>query len=188
MFHLVLLAVFAYLVGAIPTGYILGRVGYGVNLQKQGSGNTGAANTRRVLGTAPAILVLIGDLGKAVLVLFVTRSLGYAESVEWWMGAMAIVGHIYPVYLRFKGGKGLATGAGVAICQEPFALAIFLLLWGLTYLLAKHGAISSVVAILGVLVYLLVLGILPGALACLVIAVRHTPEAWAYLHKASINA
>lgn len=183
MFRLVLLGIFAYLVGAIPTGYIIGKIGFGVNLQQQGSGNTGAANTKRVLGAIPALFVLIGDLGKAVLVLLVTRSLGYAENVEWWMGAIAIIGHIYPVYLRFKGGKGLATGAGVAICLEPFTLVVFLVLWGLAYLLTKHEAFSSVLTVLGVLLYLLTLGILPGAVACLVIAIRHAPEAWAFLHR-----
>ena len=147
MFCFVVLSIFAYLVGAIPTGYIIGKIGFGVNLQQQGSGNTGAANTQRVLGTIPALLVLIGDLGKAVLVLLVTRSLGYTENVQWWMGAIAVIGHIYPVYLRFKGGKGLATGAGVAICLEPFTLVIFLVLWGVAYLFTKHVALSSVLAI-----------------------------------------
>lgn len=183
MFRLVVLSIFAYMVGAIPTGYLIGKIGFGVNLQQQGSGNTGAANTQRVLGTIPALLVLTGDLGKAVLVLLVTRSLGYAEYVQWWMGALAIIGHIYPVYLRFKGGKGLASGAGVAVCLAPAALVIFLVLWGLAYLFTKHVALSSVLAVAGVLLYLLFVGVFPGVVACLVIAIRHAPEAWAFLHK-----
>ena len=181
MAGLFLLTIFSYLVGAIPTGYIVGKVGYGINLQAKGSGNTGTANTRRVLGIFPALLVLAGDLGKALFVLEVTRRLGYPESVEWWMGVCAVIGHIYPIYLKFKGGKGLATAAGLFVGKEPVTLVIFLLLWYLVYLLTKNGAFSSVLAMTGVTLYLLILGILSGIIGCLVIILRHTPEAWTFL-------
>lgn len=181
MSGLFLLIIFSYLVGALPTGYIIGKVGYGINLQEEGSGNTGTANTRRVLGTFPALAVLVGDLGKALLVLEVTRRLGYPEDIEWWMGVCAVIGHIYPIYLRFKGGKGLATAAGLLVRKEPITLGIFLLLWCLVYLLTKDGAFSSVSAMTAVTLYLLFLGIIPGIIGCLVIIVRHAPEAWIFL-------
>lgn len=180
-------SVLSYLLGAIPTGFLIGKYLKGVNIQKAGSGNIGTANALKVLGFLPGILVFAGDVGKALLTLEIARRMGLSSDAQWWMGILAVVGHIFPVYLRFRGGKGLATGLGVIIWKEPLALPVFLLLWIFSYLKTKHVATSSVIAVTGVTVYFIMTGILPGIIGSLVIIGRHFPEAWAFITRERIS-
>jgi glycerol-3-phosphate acyltransferase PlsY len=110
----ILLLVSAYLVGSIPTAYIIGRWRRGIDIRRYGSGNVGASNLLRSSGKLLAIVVIIVDLGKGILVIWVAQlaGLGIAQQVA--VGLAAIIGHNWPVFLRFSGGRGVLTTAGVA--------------------------------------------------------------------------
>jgi len=147
-----LTAVVAYFVGSLPTGYLVARV-KGVDLRAHGSGNIGATNAFRVLGKGPGIFVLLVDALKGaaavnwVPLLFSTQvtpeAAAYLPLVA---GVGAILGHNYTCWLRFKGGKGVATTAGVMGALLPWALVIALSTWFLVLLLTRYMSIASIVA------------------------------------------
>lgn len=110
----------AYVAGSLPTGKIAGYV-YGIDIQKRGSGNIGFANVRRILGWRVGIVVLIVDILKGFIPTAAAIALGLPASAAFWVGYCSIMGHVYPVWLRFHGGKGMATGLGVVACLHPIA-------------------------------------------------------------------
>ena len=144
--------VFAYLVGAIPTGVVVARL-KGVNLQQAGSGNIGATNAGRVLGTKLGILVLVLDALKAATPLWLAMqaaafgSVDSAESKLAWVGLAAVVGHIFPVYLRFHGGKGVACALGVFVALDPPVALAALVIYGQTIWLSRVSALGSLTAV-----------------------------------------
>jgi len=123
----------AYLVGAIPFGLIL-SLGSGVDIRTQGSGNIGATNVGRLLGRKLGILTLLADIAKGFLPMYAVAlflpETSLKELVVALCGAMTVIGHMYPVYLGFRGGKGVATGLGVFLYLAPLGvvacLAVFL--------------------------------------------------------------
>lgn len=120
----------AYLVGSFPTSYLVGRL-RGIDLREHGSGNLGATNTFRVLGAWPALPVLVVDVLKGFVpaAYFVTwDGSGDARLIVMY-GLAAIMGHIWPVFLKFRGGKGIATGAGVLLALAPVTTILALLVW-----------------------------------------------------------
>jgi glycerol-3-phosphate acyltransferase PlsY len=126
----VLLAL-AYLVGATPTSYLVGRLIFGIDLREHGSGNLGATNTFRVLGWAAALPVAVVDVAKGWLPVMLFPRWDQVPEPEWALayGAAAIVGHVFSVYVRFKGGKGVATSAGVFLALAPWAVLVGLVAW-----------------------------------------------------------
>ena len=121
----ILVLVVAYLVGAIPFGVIIGRVFRGVDIRSYGSGGSGATNVTRTLGPVAGGSVLAADVGKGLVVTAIAR---YAVDGDAWLiaaaGTIAVLGHMFPVYIRFKGGKGVATGIGALAIISPIAVAI----------------------------------------------------------------
>jgi glycerol-3-phosphate acyltransferase PlsY len=147
----------SYLWGAIPASYIAGRM-RGVDLRRHGSGNLGATNTFRVLGARVAAPVMVFDVLKGFLpVLLFTRWDGAADW-RWSLayGAAAIVGHVFPVYMGFKGGKGVATSAGVFLAEAPLAVGIGLLVWLVVLRATRMVSAASVSAAAAVMVLLIV--------------------------------
>jgi len=124
-----LFVVLAYVLGATPTSFWVGRVVYGVDLREEGSGNLGATNTFRVLGARAAFPVALFDVFKGWLPasLFAVWA-GVSDPLLWSLafGASAIVGHVFSLWVRFKGGKGVATSAGVLLALAPWAALICL--------------------------------------------------------------
>ncbi|MEW5826968.1 MAG: glycerol-3-phosphate 1-O-acyltransferase PlsY [Candidatus Bipolaricaulota bacterium] len=124
--------VVAYLIGGFPTSVVLGRLCRGMDVRQHGSGNAGATNAWRVLGWRIGLVVLLLDAAKgAVASTLLPRLAGTASPVPNGVAAVvcglaAVVGHVYPIYLRFRGGKGVATGAGMlaALAPLPVALAV----------------------------------------------------------------
>jgi glycerol-3-phosphate acyltransferase PlsY len=110
-----------YLLGSISFSYLYGRLFKGIDIRNHGSGNAGATNTLRVLGKGPAIVVLLLDALKGVLAVCIGKMLGTAEWVVVLSGLAAIIGHNWPVYFGFRGGKGIATTVGVmaSLCFLP---------------------------------------------------------------------
>lgn len=109
----------AYLSGSIPFGKIVGHY-YGVDIQKRGSGNIGFANVRRVLGWRPALATLSGDIAKGFFPALIAVTV-FDQTTAFWLGLAAIVGHIFPIWLGFRGGKGVATAWGVLLILQPVA-------------------------------------------------------------------
>lgn len=136
----------AYLVGSIPFAFLLARR-WGSDLRQVGSGNLGAANVLRASGVAAGILVALLDIGKgAVSVLLAERLHAGGPGVPAAAGLAAIAGHIYPVWLRFRGGKGVATACGVFSVLAPSATASALAIFLVSVMMTKYISVGSVVA------------------------------------------
>jgi acyl phosphate:glycerol-3-phosphate acyltransferase len=138
----------AYLAGAIPTSYMVGRFAHGVDLRKQGSGNLGATNTFRVLGWRAALPVMVVDVAKGWIPAAFFPLWDGAAPLEWALayGAAAIVGHVFSVFVAFKGGKGVATSAGVFMAVAPWAVLIAGVVWGVVVLLTRMVSLGSLTA------------------------------------------
>jgi len=112
-----------YLLGSFPSGYIIGRLMRGIDIRKVGGGNAGALNTTREVGLVPGLVVLVIDIGKGALAVQIARITGIAGIWIFAAGFAAVLGHIFPVYLKFRGGRGAATTMGVFLVLAPVALA-----------------------------------------------------------------
>jgi glycerol-3-phosphate acyltransferase PlsY len=139
------LVLVAYLLGAVPTGYILGSLA-GVDVRKQGSGNVGATNVARVVGKRHGILTLIADVAKGFVPVFIALHLNFSPLATASVGIAAFLGHLYPVFLRFKGGKGVATALGVFLALAPWATLVLILVFALVLLAARAVSLSSMIA------------------------------------------
>jgi len=152
----------AYLLGSVPTSVWLGRALKGVDLREHGSGNAGATNAFRVLGKAIGSAVLLLDMLKGFLA--VNLALMQHEIVpdtEAWMilkiglGLVAVLGHIFPVFAGFRGGKGVATVTGVALAVHPFAALAAMGVYLLVFLLTRISALGSLIAVLSYPVWMI---------------------------------
>ena len=114
----------AYLIGAIPTGYLIGKIWRGVDVRRYGSGGTGFTNVMRTLGKTAAFTVLTIDVLKGIVPILLVRLTTDVEVIMALGGMMAIIGHMYPVFARFRGGRGVATGMGALIVLSPWGAAI----------------------------------------------------------------
>lgn len=177
----VLAAVVGYLLGSIPFGYIAGRI-RGVDLRTAGSGNIGAANAFRNLGRGWGIAVMVGDVGKGVAGALIGR---WLTDGAWPIlaGAAVMLGAIFPVWLRFKGGKGVAAGGGVMIGLFPLVSALLVPLWLLLVLTTRITSLASIVCALALTPLVAAFGYdwpylaLAGAMSALVV----------YRHRANIG-
>jgi acyl-phosphate glycerol 3-phosphate acyltransferase len=156
----------AYLVGAVPFGYLVARA-RGVDILSHGSGNIGATNVGRILGRPFGILVFLLDFAKGALPVFVAGALAPADVPPEWpqvtAGIAAFLGHLFPVYLRFRGGKGVATGAGVVAVLAPGPTAGALLVWVTVVAATRYVSLASLTA----------------AAALCAFRIAFTPEPWA---------
>jgi glycerol-3-phosphate acyltransferase PlsY len=146
------LLVVAYLVGSIPFGLLLGRL-MGVDVRRAGSGNIGATNVHRLLGRKLGIFTLLADTLKAIVPMLLARwvisNTAVSASVDLWVvlcGASAFLGHLFPVYLKFRGGKGVATALGIFLLLEPWAVLISLALFIFVVLYWGYVSLGSLVA------------------------------------------
>lgn len=147
-----LVCVGSYLIGSIPAGYFAGLVA-GVDIRQQGSGNIGATNVLRTLGKKYGYPVFAFDVLKGFLAVtvapWIAHHLGDENHDEWLriLGAISgVVGHSYPVWLRFKGGKGVATSAGILLALVPVAAVVAATIWTLTFLSTRYVSIASIAA------------------------------------------
>lgn len=149
----------AYLIAAIPFGLLIGRYLGGVDIKSEGSGSIGATNVLRVLKTRDpkkakklAILTVACDALKGVLPILIARALGFDENVLWSMAVFAVLGHCFSPYLKFNGGKGIATGAGVLACFIPIELIIALAVWFVVGKTVKISSVASLAAALALVI------------------------------------
>lgn len=142
-----LLILTAYLIGAIPTGIILTRLSGGEDIRQAGSGNIGATNVYRVAGRTLGVLTLIGDCLKGILpVLVAAQVFALTDGPLALVALAAFLGHCYPVYLGFKGGKGVATALGIFLVLSPLSIPFVLILFVLVLWKWRHISLSSISA------------------------------------------
>ena len=182
-----------YLLGAVPFGLLAGFL-RGVDIRKQGSGNIGATNATRVLGKPIDVLVHILDIGKGFVASFLVARLfagggdqSHVQSLGIAYGCAAIVGHVWPVYLRFRGGKGMATSFGVFLGLAWLPTLIAMLLWLIVKTATRYVSLASILAVVSIPVTMAVvpdpvsgklvwrhMGLITfGALIALLVLVRH---------------
>ena len=143
-YGLAAMLVLAYLIGAAPTSYVAGRLGRGIDLRQHGSHNLGATNVYRVLGWRYAIPVGLIDMVKGVVPVAILGP--WSNGPAWFtvaLGIAAVLGHMVSPYVQFRGGKGVATAAGVFLALAPFAVLISLVIWGATLWLSGYVSVAS---------------------------------------------
>lgn len=147
----VLLALAAsYLIGSIPVGYIIGKVFYHKDIRQSGSGNIGATNALRLFGTKVGVLILILDMFKGFIVVLLAKSVFGSASVLPVLCALAVIlGHIFTLFLKFKGGKGVATAGGAFLALAPLALGLMLLTFVVITTLTRYVSLGSILGALG---------------------------------------
>jgi glycerol-3-phosphate acyltransferase PlsY len=133
------------LVGSIPFGLVF-TMASGVDIRKTGSGNIGATNVLRAAGKRAAILTLMGDMLKGVAAVALARALGLGAVVEGAAGLCSVLGHDFSVFLRFRGGKGVATSLGFVLIYIPMAGILTCIVWLLTVLAARYSSLGAVVS------------------------------------------
>ncbi len=136
----------AYLIGSIPTGLLLAKAFGGVDIRTKGSGNIGATNVYRTLGRKVGILTLLGDCLKGLIPVLAAKWLGLPNLLVAAVGMAAFLGHIFPVFLRFKGGKGVATALGVFLAASPLAVLAALGIFIIVLVLWRYVSLASISA------------------------------------------
>ena len=171
----------AYLLGSIPFGYLIVRWQKGIDVRSTGSGGTGATNVMRNLGVIGFVATFILDLGKGIAAVLLASRLTGGDPR--WIAASsvaAILGHCFPVWLKFRGGKGVATGVGVFIALAPVQVALVLIIFAIIVAIWRYISLGSIVATAAfpLVVYLMkrpplpiVLGAAGGAI--IIIAMHH---------------
>ncbi len=185
-----LATLFSYLLGSVPFGYLVARA-KGVDIRKVGSGNIGATNVFRTLGKGPGILTFVLDFAKGLVATLLLSRLavaltsappeGHFPYIQLLAGVAAVIGHSFSVFLGFKGGKGVATGAGLAVGLAPASAGIGFGVWILTFLLSRYVSVASILAAAAVGTCVWIFGpfdpvrLVPSILTllCLLIVVRH---------------
>lgn len=151
----------AYLMGAIPVGVVLARA-KGIDLRKVGSGNIGATNAARALGTKLGLVVFALDVLKAATPVWLASSswaLGQLDDPTWPLAGvafMAVVGHIFPVYLRFRGGKGVACGLGIFLALDPPVAFAAMFMYAQGLVLTRTSAVGSLTAVSSICLCMLI--------------------------------
>jgi len=165
-------------VGAVPIGYLVARL-LGIDLRRRGSGNIGATNVLRTAGWAPAVATLLGDVAKGYGAAWLGSLAGPGPAWAAAAAVLAVVGNCWPVFLGFRGGKGVATGLGAFLRVAPWALVPAAVVWGALLASFRYVSLASICAVLGLPAAILALGypgpsVLAGtAVAALVVGRHH---------------
>jgi len=149
---IIFVAVIGYVLGSIPTGVWSGKIFKGLDLREHGSKSMGATNVFRVLGWQLAIATLIIDIAKGFFAAFIASKINLGDTVlssyqlALIAGLAAVIGHLYPLFAGFKGGKGIATGAGMLLYLAPLELGFAVLVFILTVLISRYVSLGSLLA------------------------------------------
>lgn len=146
--EIILILIISYLIGSIPTAYLVGRICAKVDIRTVGSGNVGASNVYRVVGKSVGISVLIIDILKGLLPVCLVGLLEFDTIYKVVAGLGAISGHTWTIFLKFKGGKGVATGLGVFLGLTPIPVLIVLVIFILVVAISRYIALGSIIGAL----------------------------------------
>ncbi|MBO1004596.1 glycerol-3-phosphate 1-O-acyltransferase PlsY [Pseudogracilibacillus auburnensis] len=144
----IIFIIIAYLLGSIPFALIVGKIGYKIDVREHGSGNLGATNAFRVLGTKAGIIVTLADILKGTVATVIPLIVGLFYDVEvsrLIIGIFAVLGHTYPIFAKFKGGKAVATSGGIILGVNPLLFVIMVATFILTLYLFKYVSLASMV-------------------------------------------
>ncbi len=174
---MVFLVPIAYLLGTFPSAILIARAN-GVDISTFGSGNPGASNVTRALGWRKGVWVYVLDAGKGALAAGLGLALG-GRPMAYLCGAAAIVGHMYPVFRNFKGGKGVAAGSGVLLVVQPILAPLAVGLWWVVTKITGKAALGSVIAVAMVPIGIIVMDqprweLMAVAGVCALILLKHT--------------
>jgi glycerol-3-phosphate acyltransferase PlsY len=142
-----LLTLLAYLIGSLSFAILLSRLAGMPDPRAGGSGNPGATNMLRLAGKRLAICTLFGDLLKGLLPILLAASLDMSVQQQAWIGLAAVCGHLYPLYFRFRGGKGVATAAGTLLALYPPAALLAIVAWLLVFRLTRTSSLAALIAL-----------------------------------------
>jgi glycerol-3-phosphate acyltransferase PlsY len=148
MVETVLILILSYLLGSIPFALVVGKLGYGIDIRQHGSGNLGGTNTFRVLGKKAGFIVSASDVLKGTLAASLPFFLN-ADLHPLLAGIPAVIGHCYPVFAKFKGGKAVATSGGILLFAEPLLFILVLLTFFIALYICQFVSLSSIVAGIG---------------------------------------
>jgi acyl phosphate:glycerol-3-phosphate acyltransferase len=176
-----IIIILAYLLGSIPSGLIVGKLFYGVDIRQHGSGNLGGTNTFRTLGVKAGMIVTIAGILKGTLAASLPLFFG-SEMHQLIAGVFAVIGHMYPLFAGFRGGKAVATSGGVLLAYVPFMFLIILGVFFLSLYITKYVSLSSILAAVASIIYALILGDIP-----LIIVVSILGFFVIYRHRANIK-
>lgn len=178
MYTVILLLIFSYLFGSIPFSLIISKTFYNIDLREHGSGNVGTTNTFRILGKKAGIVVLILDLLKGAIPVWVAMLV--STDVDFPViifGVVAAIGHVYSIFLKFKGGKAVATGGGAILAAAPIIFLVVLATFLITLKLSKYVSLGSVLAAVALLISVLFTGNLFmigfGIILGIIVIVKH---------------
>lgn len=149
MLQIILVLLSAYLIGSIPFSLIISRLSKGVDIRNIGSGNLGATNVLRVIGKKEALLALIGDVLKGTLPVM----LAFYFLEDFWVAVTAVLvvlGHVFPVFSGFKGGKGVATSLGALLVIIPSTIIISVVIWIAVLVVYRYASLASIIAALSI--------------------------------------
>ncbi|WP_335487717.1 glycerol-3-phosphate acyltransferase [Neobacillus niacini] len=149
--------IFSYLIGSIMFGFLITKIFYRKDIRVQGSGNVGARNAGRLHGKTAFVLIFLGDALKGVLVILAARYLHFSETIQLVGLALAIMGHIKPITLKFKGGKGISTFIGGIIVFEPLMVPVIILGFSIFYTFIKSFTLAGLGAFLFIPVVLFII-------------------------------
>jgi acyl phosphate:glycerol-3-phosphate acyltransferase len=145
-----LILIIAYLLGSIPFGYLIVRAKKGADVRESGSGGTGATNVSRRAGKLAGVVTLLLDAMKGALAVLLARWLLTDDfGINWWVAAvavLAVLGHCFPIWLGFRGGKGVATGVGVFLSLNPLAVACAAAVFMLVVVVTRYVSLGSILA------------------------------------------
>lgn len=141
-----LLVFVSYFVGSIPFGFVISKLFFNIDIRDSGSGNTGATNVLRVAGKSLGIITLICDVLKAVIVVLLAKLFPEYQYLPIICSFLVVIGHIFPIWLDFKGGKGVASFVAILFVINPIIALIFGSIWLLTFAIFRISSLSSVIA------------------------------------------
>jgi glycerol-3-phosphate acyltransferase PlsY len=164
----IVIAFISYVIGSIPAGYLIAKIA-GVDIRQQGSGNIGATNVTRVLGKRYGYPVFLADFSKGLSAILLApvigRAFGLAHSAELFQilaGACAVLGNAFPVWLRFRGGKGVATSAGIFFGMTPAAAIVAIVIWVVIFYTTRYVSVASITAALSLPLAIYLIGRVTG--------------------------
>ena len=166
----IVLFAFSYLIGSIPFALIIGKLFYNTDIREHGSGNVGTSNTFRTLGKKAGIIVLICDLFKGAVPVWIALLLG-SDITVLFFGLVAAIGHVYSIFLKFKGGKAVATGGGAILAYAPLVFIILLATFLIVLYTSKYVSLASVSASIVFLIVSLITRDVPLIIVAVVLAV-----------------
>jgi glycerol-3-phosphate acyltransferase PlsY len=140
--HIVSAIVIGYLLGSFPSAYLAGRLRKGIDIRKVGSKNMGAMNVYYQVGLMEAVLVTLADLGKGIGAILLAQWLNVSLTFQLIAGLAAVMGHIFPVFLKFHGGKGAATAIGILIFLMPWAVPFLFIVFAIALLITRNPTFS----------------------------------------------